>query len=318
MKFKQKLSLLAATAALAAGFVPGVVHADAIAQAILDVNNFTLRLGDGAAGTTAAPGSLLTILGPNPSIALTSGAQAAITGVGSLNINGSTNATACVGACGFYTPNTQVVGAPLGTFSGGTGAQNGSSVGVGANAATDSIVSLKPGGDGSSGSNTNLGASFIITLSQAHSIEIAFDASSFMHGMLTKDGNATASTAWSFTITKINSPSPNLVVFGWNPNGAATGSTGVSGTVGGIEYADGFNMTDTVSALLGGDDITTSNASAHFEAETGMLATGSYRVSLRQNTNSNATLIPEPGSLALIGIAMFGAAAAARRRAAKK
>ena len=139
-----------------------------------------------------------------------------------------------------------------------------------------------------------------------------------MHGMLTKDGNATASTAWSFSITKINSPSPNSVVFSWNPNGSLEGAAGVSGSVGGIEYADGFNMTDTVSALLGGDNITTSNASAHFEAETGTLAAGSYRVSLRQNSNSNATLIPEPGSLALLGIAMFGAAAAARRRAAKK
>ena len=315
MKIKYQLSVLATT--LVIGFAPAVARADAIAQAILDVSNFTLRTGNGVAGTTSLPNSLLSVLTPTSTPTVTSDANAKLNGVtASTTTFGIQGNYACVGACGFYTPNTMVVGSPLATFAGASADQSGNAISdsTGANAQTDSIVSLKPNGDGSTSSNTNLNASFIINLAVASTIEIAFDANSYMRGMLTKNAFGTAATSWTFTI--IDNLSGDEV-FGWNPNGSVGGAGGVSGTVGGVEYADAFKMTDTRSAVLAGDNIIKTNNLGHFEAETGKIAVGSYRVSLRQTTAADAKLIPEPGSLALFGVAMFGAAAAARRRAKK-
>ena len=313
MKFTQKMSVLAAGVALAAGMLPHAVHADAIAQSIVQVSNFTFSVGNGALGVGASLAPFLT----NPTTTLASGSNASLTGVGSVNNPGVNSATSCVGACGFYTPFSQVTGAPSGTFAASTGNQSGNSLApAGASGNTDAIISLKPTGMGSSGSNTSLNGSFDLTLLNATKIGIAFDAKSFLRAMLTQNGSATSQTSFSFRITNILSP--NVSLFSWSPDGVLGGAAGVSGTVGGFEFADAFNLTDNIGASLAGDNFSQNNALGRFEAETNTLGAGSYRFSLSQTSNVNAQLIPEPGSLALLGIALFGAAAVARRRSAKK
>lgn len=290
----------AAVAVVAAMAAPGVARADAVAQSILDVTSFTFRIGNGAAGVSP------TLVSAAPEVtvvafATTSDALAVLNGGAAVHPT-----LACVGTCGAYLPFVELVGAPTATYSGSNSVFAGDALTVGATAGTDATVSLDPVGDGTTTGNVNLGATFTIVVGAPISFEVAFSAESFMRGFLdTSPGNATASTNWSISVTD----SLNLPVFAWSPNGQG------GGIFGGTEYADAFNMNDTVSQLIPGNT-TRTNLPGLFEAETAILAAGTYTVSLRHTSSADAEIrvIPEPATLSLISIALLGAGAALRRR----
>ncbi len=129
---------------------------------------------------------------------------------------------------------------------------------------------------------------------------------------LAKPGSVARGTlAMSVTLTKVGDLVPT---FAWAPNGAA------GGIVGGIETADSENLNLTREVLTGGDpDAVHSGPYANdvfgsFAAFTNALGVGNYTLSLSMIEKSDVKRVPEPATLALMGMGLVGMGFAARRR----
>lgn len=123
---------------------------------------------------------------------------------------------------------------------------------------------------------------------------------------------ARGTLAFSITLTKVGDVIPT---FAWAPNGAA------GGIFGGTEVADAENLNLTREVLLGGDPDAVhsgpyaSNGFGSFDAYTARLGVGQYTLSLVAIEKSDVSLlVPEPGALALTGLALSGLALSSRRR----
>jgi hypothetical protein len=307
MKLSKNISAVAAGAALIAALAPGLAQADAVAQSILKISGLTFKIGDGAAGA----GSPIT-LGTDLSItqnSLSFDTLAVLNAGADIGVAVAGGKTAKIGpAAGSYAPGTVIAGAPTGTFVGSHSSQTGDALAAGATALTDNTVSLKPTGVGTAQGNVNLNVKYDLHVAAAGSkLEIRFDAEKWLRAYLDIPGVANASMGWTISLKD----STNITIFEWTPNGQA------GGIAGGIEYADPFSLTQTISQL-GVGNTTVGPSIGSFEAETFALAAGTYTLAINHTGNTNASALPEPGSIALLSVALFGAGFAARRRAKKQ
>ncbi len=142
---------------------------------------------------------------------------------------------------------------------------------------------------------------------------------------------ATGSTSAKLTMTCTNAGgcgttaggvaiADGAIVFSWQPNGVVGGTAGVDGVVGGNETADGENLNvgRTLNGPPGGStDFSPAALLANFHAMTNPLGAGVYTLQLDMNSSDGvikAAAVPEPGTIALLGLGLGGLAMTSRRR----
>jgi hypothetical protein len=109
------------------------------------------------------------------------------------------------------------------------------------------------------------------------------------------------------------------VVFSWSPNGVVNDAD-ITGKVGGDEQDDGENL--QVGRSLNGPpggalDYSLASTLSLFHAVTNPLGAGTYTLQLDMNSSDGvikAAVVPEPGTVALLGLGLAGLAMTSRRR----
>lgn len=316
----------------------------AVADAYLTVTNFTLLAGDGAQGRSITPLPIVTsgagvILKSVVTNADVSASLNGITNSDSFNPTGVAasfvleetrgtgfvaNTTLPLGTLGATTwvgSHTSTTGnaldptpwglqtPPLTSITGGLvcGAGNqGDCVSV------HNQVNLTQSSTGSAQANQNLDVEFQVTLTGTQSFELAFDADGFLRAALGQDDiDAKATFNWQAKVTD----DQGNVIFQWDPRPGAAFNFGLldgsclnDGSC--TAYAAAFRMNDQVTRLSTGD-LTIDNIAANagsfpeFEAEL-TLGAGTYIFAITHKTTADAGVIPEPGTLALLGAGLMG------------
>lgn len=324
-----KLTKLAAGLALslsAMAALPTTAQATAIAQSIIKIEDLTFAQADGAAGrsTTALNPSIFSAIDGTQSGDVSASLGGAVPSTDIFNlavdINGTVNQaiSKCQGSgCGSYVPGSDLNPLPATqTFSYSGASLSGnildidSNGGAGVDVFLDNTVSIQGTSTGSAQSNTGLSVTYGFNVtSSGLSIEIAFNASSIFNQLIEKTGEA-AETAykWSLLLEK----SGEGTVLSWTPNAAPTGT--LAGTV----FSSPFNLnppsTNVNNPLFNKHLV---NPSQSFEIETGLLTAGTYQLTIGALSKADAKAIPEPTSLALLGLGLLGLGGVkARRRSA--
>ncbi len=302
-------SLLATAAIVAAGIASVPAQASTFASAILDINNFRLLHGGGAAYSTA---DFTVLQGTNDAHATASLNGVFANGASSIPIlTGTPNvAHQCVGGpCLANNDFTRFASPPPvpGTFGYAdqdlTGASitiNGNPAGAHARTRADASTALNAIASGNSDVGTS--TTFRFTLGAADTMTVQFDAAAYTQAFVSMgsgpNANANARLSWSINIVDLTT---QLRVFEFAPPELNAFSV--------------RSRTDGAPGLLTYDYATVPGTP--FSAISPLLSAGtSYQITIQHNTLANALQqeLPEPDSLAVLAAGMLAMSLALRRR----
>ena len=321
MKLNQKFSLsrLATVALAFAAVSPLIAHADGLASARLEISNFQFAYNVAQVSVTAAASV------GNTSAATFNNLVATPTlSIGqSISIVGPQS--------GLFDQNAQIVSLAMsGNYAGGFANQTGSGLvgGGGALALTAATVSLNPLGNpfnSSSGSNTVTQQFDVVVAGPAvANVGLTFNADLFLRAYLNATpgvflgGSSTAFTNWRLEVFRISTTGgQNLRIAEWTPSATGNAFTVACNPlfITNCTQAASYDLGQSVNAFSSIENSFVDAGNGNFSFNANLLGSERYRFGVTHISNANANLqIPEPGSLALIGLALVGAAVASRRR----